>query len=218
MTNSKLQITNKLPAWPAASPRGEPAGRQIINYKRLKPGAILFLLILFLAGCGRVSESTLSSILEKDPSFAKALDEKKQIDLKISSLKDSFSKEKDATIRKIQSLKDELNAKKDNLNKDILLFKREMEPVIQGFKSELEGKKTDYKLKAKELSEAISKAKNIQKLLERKSELSLSGDEISIWNQRVARLQREISSLQKDLDAARNKIYILKTEIKILEE
>ncbi|MBL7157453.1 MAG: hypothetical protein ISS92_04755 [Candidatus Omnitrophica bacterium] len=178
----------------------------------------LFFIIIFLTGCGRVSENTLKDILEKDPSFERTLNQKKNINAKISSLRDNFNKEKDLTAQKIRTLKGALRTGKNNLDSQISLLKDKMKPKIHELKDELAKKRSEYKLKKKEITEHASKLKSIRKLLAKKGELSLSGDEISIWNKRVSSLEKEIDSLLKEIDKLRSKISLLGTEIKILKE
>ena len=182
---------------------------------------IVFLLLVFsvcLTGCGRVSESALSGVLEKDPSFRKVLDKKENISAKILKLNASYKKEKDVTIKSIYALKEGLRTKKDNLKTRIAGLGKELGPEIDLLKKKLDGKTSEYKLKRKTLKEARAKLKNIRKLLKKKSDYSLSGEEISVWNKKAAALEKKIARVNKDLDELRSKIRLLRTEIKILKE
>lgn len=166
------------------------------SFRRLAQILLIATLSFSLVGCGSVSEETLSEILEWDPAFEEALNAKKRISAKIAALET----ERD-------SIKSQIAALKDNLK-----------PEIQSIKAKLEKTHTEYALKKKEHGNSLAKLKNIKKLLEKKGELALSADEISIWQTRVGRLEEEIASSRKTLDKLRNKSRLLKTEITILRK
>ncbi len=159
---------------------------------------ILLVIILFvsLTGCGCVSESTLSEVLERDPSFKKVLDAKRRLNTKILALED----------------------KKQSLNAQIALLKQEGNPDIEALKAKLEKTQSKYNLKEKELKDSISSLKDIRKLLERKSKLLLTGDEISVWNKRIGDLEKKVNSLHNELDRLKSQTRLIKTEIKILKQ
>ena len=171
---------------------------------------------MLLAGCGRVSEKTINEILEKDPSFSEILKTKKNIRAKIISLEENFKKEKDSVTAKILDIKDGMRDKKRKLSQQILSIRSEMDPKILALKAKLEERRSEYNILAKELSVARAKSKNMTKLLNKKKELSLSGDEISIWNKRIENLQRDITSYNSDLDKIKSRIRTLELEIRIL--
>ena len=150
---------------------------------------IILVLVLVLAGCGRVSESTLNEVLEKDPSFKKILDAKKRANDKIASLRE-----------------------------EILSLRKEIEPAAERLKAQLEAKYSEYRLKRKGLRDSVSKLKNIKHFLEKKDALPLSADEISVWKRRLANLENEINGLKQDLVSLQERIRLLKTEIKILKK
>jgi chromosome segregation ATPase len=184
---------------------------------RKKIGIILVITVCF-AGCGRVSEETVKEVLDKDPSFRRVLNAKRDISEKINALKVNFTKERDATLQELRSLKEELKKKESDLATRIMSLTQEIEPKILALRAKLNEKNTEYKLKAKDLGASRAKLKNMKKLLEKKGELSLSGDEITVWNNRIENLEKEIVSLQGDIDKVRSEISVLKTEIKILKQ
>lgn len=185
----------------------------------MKASILAFLIIaISLSGCGRVSENALNNVLEKDPSFKRILEEKKRVSEKILSAKNDFNEEKDITIKKARALKEGLRDKKNNLRTQIASLKKEIEPKILALKAKLVEKSSEYKSKLKGLNDSLSKLKNIRKLLEKKSELSLSGDEVFIWDKRVGNLEKKINFLRGELDKLRSQIHLLKTEIKILKQ
>ncbi len=181
---------------------------------------LLLILILSvpLTGCGRVSESKISEILKKDPSFEKDLSRKKQIASKISDLKNSHREEKRDIAQKIRTLETSLKDKRNALNTAILSLEAGIQPNIRELRAGLKGKRSEYALKNKEFKSSIAKAENIRKLLEKKKELALSSDELSVWNKRVQKLEEKITALRKTLEEIRAKIRLIKTEIRILEE
>ncbi|UCD54750.1 MAG: hypothetical protein JSV93_04295 [Candidatus Omnitrophota bacterium] len=159
---------------------------------------ILLVIILFvsLSGCGHVSEGTLSEILERDPSFKKVLEAKKRLNTKILALEN----------------------KKQSLDAQIALLKQEANPDIEMLQAKLESVRSEYKLNERELKDSISSLKNIRRLLERKSKLLLTGDEISVWNKRIGDLEKKINSLHNELDRLKSQTRLIKTEIKILKQ
>lgn len=179
---------------------------------------VLVFLCIFAYGCGRVGENTVKDILEKDPSFEKIVRLKKEINAEISELSDKYCKEQDASIQKIRSIKKDMQEGKAKLNAKILSLKQKINPEINELTAKLEKKKTKYKLKKEELKDVRARTTSIQKLLGEKSELSLSGDEISIWNKRAQNLVKKEDSLIRELDELQSRTRIIKTEIKILKE
>lgn len=179
---------------------------------------IVMLLSLALTGCGRVTRGTIDEVIARDPSFKRALEAKKRINAEILKLRNSYKQQKDEAIREIKSLKENLRKEKNTLGSRALSLKQEVVPAIDAIKGKLEKRRTEYNEKKKILKESLSKSKNIGKLLAKKSELSLSADEVSVWNKRASNLEKEITSLRKELDALRSKIRLLKTEIQILKQ
>jgi len=110
-----------------------------------------------------------------------------------------------------------LNAKK-KIKSQIASLKGEMAPKIDALEAKLEEAHAEYKSKTKAKKELLHKLKSIRRLLTKKNELTLTGDEISIWNKRAAGLEKEIDTVKKTLAELRNKTYLLKTEIRILKE
>ena len=183
--------------------------------------SLLFFILplsLLLAGCGRVGESTVKEVLEKDPSFERMLSAKKRLDAKIELLYADFKREEDAVTQKIQSLKVELETKRERLTAKRASLRREIDPTITKLEAKLEKIRPEYQIKQSELKGSLAKLKNVEKLLEKKGELPLSGDEISIWKRRVNDLKEKVDLLRKELDMLRAKTHLLKTEIKILGE
>jgi len=188
--------------------------------KYLKRSAIVIFLTIFvfLAGCGSVSERTVTEVLEKDPSFGKLLDARESISVNILLLKDGYKGQKDSALKKIESLKEDLRSKKEKRDTKIAALKNKLAPEILNLKGELENVHSLYKLRKKDLKLSLSKLKSIRKLLDKKGELALSGDEISIWNKRISDLEKAITALRTRLDKLKAKVRLIKTEIKILEE
>ena len=187
----------------------------------MKINRVLFLffgLCIFLAGCNRISENTVNEILEKDPAFGRLLEEKRSIKAKIYALDDKFSKERDETLGKIELLKKGLNDKNKKLNEEVLSLKQSFNPTIDVLEADLLKRYAKRTEKAKALKDASGKLQNITKLLEKKGELSLSGDEIAIWNTRIKSLEEKITAIQRGLDELDAGTRILKTEIAILKE
>jgi len=183
--------------------------------------ARIFLIIILsasFAGCGGVSESKIKKILAKDPSFEEDLNKKKQIASKIAALKVSYRKETREASGKIRALKANLKSKKNNLNTAILSLGAEIRPNIRSLREALKKKRSEYDKKHKEFKDSLAKAENIRKLLEKKKDLSLSSDEVVVWNKRSRKLEEKIVALRKTLDDLRAKTRLLKIEIQILEK
>ncbi|MCQ9206595.1 MAG: hypothetical protein NG740_01760 [Omnitrophica bacterium] len=178
----------------------------------------ILILCFFLAGCEQLDEGARDMVLEKDPSFRKVLNEKKRLSEKIVSLRENFKEKKDALSQKIRALKEELEAGESEVEERIASIKKEIGPKIEALRIGAREARVEYGEKARILKASISKLANIQKLLKRKKEFALSGDEISIWNKRSSDLEDEIDTVKKDLDRLRNKTSLLKIEIKILNE
>ena len=185
---------------------------------RLAQISLIIILFILLTGCGRVSESKINEILEKDPQFEKYLNRKKQIASKISDLKNSYRREKGDIAGKIRALKTILKNKRNNQSAAILSLEAEIQPNIRSLRAVLEEKRSEYALKKREFRDSLAKSADIRKLLEKKKELGLSSDELSVWNKRVQKLEKAIAALSKTLEGLCAKTRLIKTEIRILEE
>lgn len=185
----------------------------------MKRASFLLLAVFFIfAGCGKVSEKTLKEVLKKDPSFKKALDTKRQVNSKALSLRNAYFKDAKVAKEKIRVLQKGLKTKKDEMNTRISSIKNEIMPKIHSLRMESTRRRSEYRLTAKELKNLLSKLKTIRKFLQKKGELSLTGDEISIWKKKAGGLENRIRVLRKELNKLQTKIRILKTEIRILKE
>ena len=183
-----------------------------------RTGFLLLVMVFFLTGCGRVSESKIKEVLKKDPSFEKDFNRKKQIAAKIADLKNFYQREKRDTTGKIRAFKTSLKDKRNNLERAILSLEAEIQPNIRSLRAALFDKRSEYALTNKEFKGSLAKAANIRKLLKKKKELALSSDEVSVWNKRVRKLEKKIVALRKTLDKIRAQTRLIKTEIRILEE
>ncbi|MFH1593546.1 MAG: hypothetical protein ABID09_02485 [Candidatus Omnitrophota bacterium] len=178
----------------------------------------ILLLIVSLPGCGKVSEKTVSEVLEQDPGFENILRQKERLNAKALTLNNDFSKEKVITQKKIEALKEDLRTRGEALSEKVAALKKEIAPRIDALKVAFQENRLEYKLKTKSLGDSVTKLKNIEKLLAKKGELALSGDEVSIWNKRASELEREIDQARKEIDIVSSKIRLLKQEIRILED
>jgi len=179
---------------------------------------LVLFLVLLLAGCGRVSEKTVAGVLEKDPSFAQALKEKESAARKVEALKFSMKEARGKTNSEIGLLRKSLTVKKAEIKEKIRIQQIKITPLIDGLSAKLRQTQIEYDIAKDTLSERLEKLKSIRSLLLKKDKLTLSGDEIALWNRRTEDLDREINSLKNDLDRLSARIHLLKTEIKILRE
>jgi len=178
---------------------------------------IITVLLCGVLGCGRVSQDTLEALTKKDPSFAKILENKRQIDRKIETLKNDYAEEKISVEKEIKNLKKKLHVKKNKIDSQIKDLRQEMDPDIHALKVRLEEMRAEYKSRSEELKDCLGKLNNIKRLLAKKNDLSLSGDEISLWNRRIATFKKDIDSLNDELSRLRDKMNIVSMEIKILQ-
>jgi len=179
---------------------------------------VILLALLFLAGCGKVSEETVRSVLERDPSFEKALDTKRRINGKIENLRGHFMKEEEGITAKIHNLREELDKKKETCLLKIESLQKELDPVILELRDRFDEAKAEYRLRKEDLRTSVTKLADINKLLKKKEDRSLSGDEISVWKRRAGKLEKEIMSLEGQLETLRDKVSLLQAEIRILKQ
>lgn len=178
--------------------------------------AISLLLIFSLAGCG--GRSSVEEILEKDPSFQKDLDTQKRIKTLISELEKEYGSEKDLAKQEIRAIEKELEEKRQALNSKIISLKKDLHPKIEFLRTRLQETNSIYKQKLATFKDSQKRLKNIKKLLAKKSDLTLSADETSIWNKRAGKLEKEIASLRQDIDNLRGDTRILQAEIGLLKD
>jgi len=179
---------------------------------------VFLVLSICISGCSRKNEELTKEILKKDPGFRTMLDAKKHIDVRVDKLKSEYEIKRAKTSKKIIDLKKTLSLQKNELSAKISSIKQEINPKIEILKKRLAEITEKYKLAKKESREAHSKAANVRKLLNKKGELGLSGDEVAIWNKKISVLEKEINTTYKDLDKLRSRIRVLSAEIKILEK
>jgi len=177
---------------------------------------LLLLLVVLTAGCGGVSEKTINDILERDPAFKNSLNEKLRIQGKINSLKQAFLEEETVLLQNIGTLRETLRAKKNKLQMEISSLKKDIAPKILALQAELKQKYSEYGITNRDIRDYTTKLKNIKDTLTKKGDLSLSGDEIAIWNDRIEKLEQKISSLLTEREKLRARILTLRTEIRIL--
>lgn len=177
---------------------------------------LILISALILSGCGRSGGKMLDEAPEKDSSFKEVLDAKTRIENKVSSLREDYKKEKESFDKNVAALKEELRVKKNNTASRIAEMQKELAPKIRALKSKLASLRAERNLKKQNLKNAISKMKNIKKLLKKKEALSLSADEVSIWNKRQDNLSEEMDFTKKELARIRDKTRLLEAEIKIL--
>ncbi|NQU95101.1 MAG: hypothetical protein HQ549_02545 [Candidatus Omnitrophica bacterium] len=179
---------------------------------------LILIFLLFTSGCGKVSESALDEVVLLDPSFKEALETKSRIDAEILTLKNDFSKEEGVATQKMRELRENLKLSQEAMSVKIISLRQEIAPDINALGGNLEEVHEAYKVKKKYLKSAMSKLKSIKDLLNKKGELSLPGNEISVWDKRATKLEKEINSVKQSLDQLRTKIRILKIELKILQQ
>ena len=178
---------------------------------------LIILVSLFASGCGGVSEKTTSDTLERDPSFAKALQKKENAARKIEGLELSIKKAQEEANSEIGFLRKGLTAKKAKIKEEIRIQKNKIVPLIDAISAELRETRIEYDMVKNALKERVGKLKSIRSLLLKKDDLTLTGDEIALWNRRTEELDREINSLKEELDDLSAEIHLLKTEIRILK-
>ena len=177
---------------------------------------LIFILSFSIAGCNQDSSKLEKEILEQDSSF------QKQIDFR-NSLRQQISKERNEYQNKIDEYDEQIEInknKKEFIRKEyqskIDKIKRQIEPQRREFERQISDFEREYDAKNKEIGYTDRDIKEIASLIDKKDTLSLTQEELSTWNDRLANLIRKKERLSSELNRIRSEIEITKNKIRII--
>ncbi len=179
---------------------------------------IVFFFLLSLTGCGRMSDEATEELLKRDPSFRSILENKRSVESEINSLRDQYRREKEESRAKTNAINESLASERAKIKAQIEALENRLQPEIDGLKAKLYESRSLYADKKLELKDDIYKLKNIEGVLSKKGDLSLSGDEVSVWSRRIEKIKKDINSTRRQLERLAADIDILKTELRLLEQ
>jgi len=185
----------------------------------LKPNVKIFfaglVIILIFAGCSEPTAEMEKKILAYDPSFQKLLNKRNAVRGEADKQKAVFRAKKQVINNKIKVMQEE----KTRLDKEYTSLEEKTMRQIQPGKRELRKALMElgyqYKQKAEALRSIDRDINEINSLINKKESLSLTQEEMRIWNDRLAALieKKEIQSLEKS--KLKEEIEITKLKIKV---
>ena len=129
--------------------------------------SILFLFIL--SGCGKGSQGNVEKVLRIDPAFKEVLEEKKEVEEKILSLRKGLREEKEKVSLKIKVLQTAFRSRKREINLKI----RNLHQGLKTKRRQIIGKIDVLKV---ELKEKINGLKNLDRI-KQGTEMLLQGED-----------------------------------------
>jgi chromosome segregation ATPase len=179
---------------------------------------------LFSSGCGENPRETEEMILKEDPSFREELGERDAIQAEADAERDSYRKKADELDAQISLLKEQItifNRKKADLRgahaaalEDI---RKKVAPQKRALEQDLAEKKRLLKRKEIELRHVARDIEEIKGLVDKKERLSLTREEVQVWNDRYSSLTQHRSGIEKEIIQLKNDIEITKLKIKVLK-
>jgi hypothetical protein len=182
---------------------------------------ISVLSLLLVAGCQYPLEFSSENeirqeVLAQDSSFGNILKKKAELDENIAGLKSDLSGKENEARSKILILKRELSLEKEKtstrikeLNKRFDPYRIEMKQKIMEFSAELKLREASFTA----TNRMISKLK---KLVEQNSESKDMAEEVSKWQEKIARQSDIAESLKENVSHLRKKIRLVRLKLKLI--
>ena len=177
---------------------------------------VVLVMSLFFQGCSPLNTAeTEKKIVKYDPSFQKLLNKRNSLQCELEQKKTIFREKKQKINDKIKVMREE----KLQLEKEQLSLEEQITRQIQPEKRELQKSLIEmsyqYKQKA-ELGRSIDRdIDEINSLIKKKESLSLTQDEMRIWNERMSSLIENKESVNLEKSKLKEEIEITKLKIKV---
>ncbi|MDD4957217.1 MAG: hypothetical protein PHQ61_06190 [Candidatus Omnitrophica bacterium] len=168
------------------------------------------------AGCSPSGAELDKKVLGYDPGFKTQIEKRDSIRREISSYKNVRNKKVSEINNAIAVLKE----KKASAEKEYLAqsetARRKIQPDIRQLEKELMEARSGYRIKDLELNDIMKDIKEIEALLGKKENLSLTQSELQTWNDRLADLMKKKENTLEGMDALKKDVEMLRLKIKAL--
>ncbi|MFH1665078.1 MAG: hypothetical protein ABIA77_02915 [Candidatus Omnitrophota bacterium] len=171
---------------------------------------------VLMYGC-KVDEAGLEkTVLEQDPSFREVLDRRDVVRKELNGLKTAFAREEKKINDEMSVLKDRKIKVNSEYVSKLEQIKRRIQPERNRLRIELLETENRYKKKAAEAAMVERDIKDINGLVSKKEDLSLTQEEIRTWNERLSFLIARKADVMAEKEKAKAEIDLLKSKIKIV--
>jgi len=179
--------------------------------------AAALLFSLSFQGCVRDREEAEKTILAHDPSFQKTITRRNQIRKQMDSKENVYIVLKQKIAGQIMALKEKREQAKKEYLDSVEKLKGQMQPEKRELERGLIDLERNYKLKSAELSNINRDIKEINALINKKEELTLTPEEIRTWNDRLSALIRKKEEASAERGKMAKEIRITKLKISVLK-
>jgi hypothetical protein len=185
-------------------------------FKKTIAFATVVAVLLSFQGCVRDRDEAEKTILAHDPSFQKTIDKRKQLRKQMNSHENVYLVLKQNISAQIMALKEKREkAKKDYLD-SVEKLKGQMHPEKRELERGLAETERNYRLKGAELGIINRDMKEVDALIKKKDELTLTPEETKTWNDRLAALIRRKAEVSAEKAKLGKEIQITKLKISVL--
>jgi len=177
---------------------------------------VILVMSFFFQGCSPFNMAeTEKKIVEYDPSFQKLLNKRNSLQCELDRKKTIFREKKQKINDKIKGMQEEkLQLEKEQLSLEEQIT-RQIQPEKRELKKSLMEISYQYKQKS-ELCRSIDRdIDEINSLIKKKESLSLTQEEMRIWNERLASLIENKENVNLEKNKLKEEIEITKLKIKV---
>jgi len=177
----------------------------------------ILVMSLFFQGCSTDTAREEKTILAHDPSFQKLLDKRNSLQNEADQKAELFRKKGQEIDGKMNVLRKE----KERLNKEYLSVEEKITRQLQPEKRDLQKTLRELIYQHKQKSDAIRSVdgdiKEINALINKKESLSLTQEEMRIWNERLASLLEKKETAVKGKSEVKKEIEITRLKVKVFK-
>ena len=188
----------------------------------LKVGMRIFVLMIFSVfslfsyGCSKDMKEAEKKIVEFDPTFKKNLEKRNSLRKMISDQEKLYSGQKSKIAEQIRLLK----AKDGELSRqnvqNIENIRQQIEPERRQLRRAIIEKKREHEKVIEALADINKDIREINKLVEKKEDLSLTQEELSTWNDRLGSLMKRRTLKESERLDLEREISVAKMKLKVM--
>ena len=175
------------------------------------------LLCLSAQGCGEDRAEFEKKIIARDPSFQKTLDNRNSLREQLDSQKAILLRKEKEISAQINALKEKKVSARKEYSQQVQKIKRQIQPKKRQLQRDLIDMARRYKHKKQQVRDIDRDINEINGLIKKKDALSLTQEEIRIWNDRLASLIEKKEGINAEKDKLEAGIETTKLKVKVLK-
>ncbi|MBL7072219.1 MAG: hypothetical protein ISS33_00395 [Candidatus Omnitrophica bacterium] len=176
---------------------------------------IILVIGLFFQGCSTNTAQEEKKILAHDASFQKLLNKRDSLQNEANQKAELFRKKGKDIDNKIKIMqKEKVRLKKEYLSVEEKIM-RQLQPEKRALQKTLRELTYQYKQKADAVRSIDGDINEINTLIKKKESLSLTQEEMRIWNERLAALIEKKETVITEKNKVKKEIEITKLKIKV---